>query len=463
MTPNLFFTDKQQKLTANIKWLIVVCFLIRAILFFTPFISPELGDSRTFINSNFFVLTTAVWGSYFLARKKWLPFIVIAVFVFVDLLFKNDIKISLDYYLSYVLDKNTETIVTWTDRFFTIGYFLLIPLLYGKAEGIKGRKAWLYTFLIGIVTIVTMDNANLGILERMDITGTWREVLYYLALTILYTIKDIAFLLAFLHLLFRVKEKQHLLRMPAGVEMNRKQFLPAFFVSYSVFIFSALTLVYTFLKMSFSYFFNSNWFIYIEGVCIALPVLASAYFIGNAIERRNEFLGNYYGFFAFISWVPVINIVGYLVMAFVEMKNLVKARPHELFGKQRLVHTIASCLFILALCLWMYRDKASYSDAVYYTILYSIVTFVLAYFKRRVLLMAVLASCYYIISNVIELSNYYTDTSIWKLLGDKMEIETLLLVSFYSIIHYGLFFIVHKALYRETTLAESFPEEPALV
>lgn len=462
MTRKLFFTDQQQPLVANIKWLIIFCFLLRLVLFFISFVSAELGESRVFINSNFFVLTTGIWGAYFLARKKWMPFIIIAAFVFTDLLLKSDIKISLDYYLSYAIDKNTDTIKTWTDRFFMMGYFILIPLLYGKAEGIKGRKAWLYTFLIGIVTLVTVENANLGILERMDVTGTWQEVLYYLLLSILYTIKDIAFLLAFLHLLFRVKHKLHFLRLPAEISMERKQFLPAFFVGYSVFVFSAMTLAFTFIKMSFSFFFNTNWFIFFEAACIALPILVSAYFIGNTFQRRNEHLGNYYGFFAFISWTPVVNIIGYLVMAFVEMKSWVKAKPHDLAGKQRLLHTVLSCLFILALYLWMFRNTPGYSDIISGTILYSIVTFILAYFNRKVLLMAILASCYYIVSDALALSRYYDDP-IWKLLGDKLEMETLLLVIFYSVIHYGIFYIVHRALYRETDISDSLPAEAITV
>ena len=75
--------------------------------------------------------------------------------------------------------------------------------------------------------------------------------------------------------------------------------------------------------------------------------------------------------------------------------------------------------------------------------------------------MAILAYCYYIISDVLSLSKYYDDP-IWKLLGDKLEMETLLLVVFYSIIHYSLFFIVHRALYRETSLADDLEEEPVL-
>ncbi|GEM_PF-2626873 len=459
MTSNLFFSEKQLRLVTHIKWLIAFCFLLRLVLFFTPFIAAELAESPTFNNINFVLLTAAVWGSYFLVRKKWFAFILIGLLAFAELMLKKDIKISLDYYMSYVFDKNTETINLWVNRFFIISYFILIPLLYGKAEGIKGKKQWLLTFLVGIATIVTMDNANLGILERINITGNWQEVLYSFILAVLYTIKDVAFLLAFLHLINRVKNNQHLLRLPEAINMVRKQFLPSFFVSYSVFIFSTLTLVYSIIKMSFSFIFDFNWFVLLEGACIALPVLVSASFIGNTIERRSNTLGNYYGFFGFISWVPIINIVGYLTIAFVEAKNWIKAKAHEYFGKQRLIHIIASCLFILALYIWLYKDK-KFTDALYFIFLYSIVTFVLAHYKR-VILMAILASLAYIINDIWDMSKYYDD-SMWKLMGEKFDWETLFLVIFYSVIHYSIFFIVHKSLYRETSLADSFPNETVI-
>lgn len=447
MTANLFFTGKQLRLVNYIKWLIAFCFIIRLLLFFMPFVNVEIADSHIFNQVNFVLLTAAVWGGYFLVRKKWLPFWVITVFAFVELFFKKDIAVSLDYYLSYVLNKNTGTINEWVDRFFVIGYFVLIPLLYGKAEAMKGRKQWLLTFLVGITAIVTTDNANLGLLERMDVTGSWQEKLYAFILAVLYTIKDIAFLLAFFHILFRIKNRQHLLQLPPSIMMIRKQFLPSFFVAYSVFVFSVLTLIYSILKMSFAFFFNPNLLVFLEGACMALPVLVSAFFIGNTIERRNDVTGSYYGFFAFISWIPVINIAGYVTMAFVETKQWLKAREYDCSGKQRLIHILLSCLLIWGLYAWLYNDK-DFTDALYYVLLYSLATVVLAYKKKAVLLIAILASVGYIFKNVWDSSTYY-DESIWKLLGEKFDLETLFLVVFYSLIHFSVFFIVHKALYRK--------------
>lgn len=104
--------------------------------------------------------------------------------------------------------------------------------------------------------------------------------------------------------------------------------------------------------------------------------------IGAIIKRRADDLNNYYVLGVFISWSPVVNIIGYLVIIFVEHAKWIKKKADDGFLRQQKIRLAICVSVILLLQCQLLKKEDGKTLMITFMAFYSLAKIIIAEFKR---------------------------------------------------------------------------------
>lgn len=453
-----FFASESLKRTIRkIGWLIGLYLGANLIYFLWGNIDPDIYSVEPFKKGYILFTAIAVFCFYFIVNRNWTGTLMVLAALLLYIVFRKNIAAGADYYLSFVMRSNTSTIVSITG-------FLLLLLVNGVAtacycrqEGIKTRKQRLLVLLLVFCLFYGFMDMDLGLAESMDFSETWKKITADIVRACLYTMKDLSLLVGFLHLLSRVKQGASLFRLPEPCTVGRRVYARSFFVGYNVFFFILIGFSIKLVLFGFSVFGSFSLSKFLDATTASFIFLLSALFLGDIIKRRAQELENYYGAAGFAAWIPLVNLVSYLVILFAEKPRWIKLKTDRDFARQRKVHLAICFVLIIGIQYLIYKGSENYMMMALFSVFYCTATVILALFKRIIAKLSVIAALLYFLAAVFSIGDLGVVTFTWEYFKDYISISALLFLFYLSMVHYGVFHIVQQSLYADEVLDIAVP------